>query len=72
MYNLTEYSDNYSDTFGSLWGFRRDEIVNHVDVSNNDNASSFKYKASINGNTEDNGVKIPVPKFLEINRYVIN
>ena len=26
MYNLTEYSDNYSDTSGRLWQFERDEI----------------------------------------------
>ena len=26
MYNLIEYSDNYSGTTGSLWQFRRDEI----------------------------------------------
>ena len=25
MYNLIEYSDNYSDTPGSLWHFKRDE-----------------------------------------------
>ena len=24
MYNLIEYSDNYSDTSGSLWSFKRD------------------------------------------------
>ena len=24
MYNLIEYSDNYSDTSGSLWDFKRD------------------------------------------------
>ena len=24
MYNLTEYSDNYSDTSGSLWNFKKD------------------------------------------------
>ena len=68
MYNLIEYSDNYSDTSGSLWQFRRDEIVNNADVSN-DNASSFKYKANLIGNTENNGtkngVKIVVPlKYL--------
>ena len=34
MYNLIEYSDNYSDTSGILWGFIRDEIVNNVDVTN--------------------------------------
>ena len=69
LHNLTEYSDNYSDTSGSLWGFKRDEIVNNADVTNNDNAPSFKYKTSIIGNTGDNGrkhgVKIAVPlKYL--------
>ena len=68
MYNLIEYSDNYSDTSGSLWQFKRDEVVNNTDVSN-DNAPSFKYKASLIGNTENNGtkngVKIAVPlKYL--------
>ena len=29
--NLIEYSDNYSDTSGSLWGFKRDEITNKAD-----------------------------------------
>ena len=26
MYNLIEYSDNYSNTSGSLWQFKRDEV----------------------------------------------
>ena len=39
MYNLIEYSDNYSDTSGSLWGFKRDEIDNNADVTHDDNAS---------------------------------
>ena len=30
MYNFTEYSDNYSDTSGSLWNFKRDEIEGDV------------------------------------------
>ena len=25
MYNLIEYSDNYSDTSGSFWQFKRDK-----------------------------------------------
>ena len=45
MCNLIEYSDNYSDTSGSLWSFKRYEIVNNAHVSNDDNAPSFKYKA---------------------------
>ena len=57
MYNLIEYNDNCSDTSGSLWQFKRDEIIN--------NALSFKYKANLIGNTENNGtknrVKIAVP-----------
>ena len=65
MYNLIEYSDNYSDTSGSLWDFKRDEIVDDADVTNDNNAPSFKYKASIIGDTENNGtkngVKIAVP-----------
>ena len=69
MYNLIEYSDNYSDTSGSLWQFKRDEIINNADVTNDNNAPSFKYKASLIGNTGDdgtkNGVKIAVPlKYL--------
>ena len=58
MYNLIEYSDNYSDTSGSLWQFKRDEITNNADVTNDNNAPSFKYKVSIIGDTEDNGKKI--------------
>ena len=57
MYNLIEYSDNYSDTSGSLWDFKRDEIVNNANVTNDDNAPSFKYKASIIGNTKTNEIK---------------
>ena len=67
--NLIEYSDNYSDTSGSLCIFKRDEIVNNVDMTNDNNAPSFKYKASLIGNTESdgtkNGVKVAVPlKYL--------
>ena len=69
MNNLIEYSDNYSDTSGSLCIFKRDEIVNNVDMTNDNNAPSFKYKASLIGNTESdgtkNGVKVAVPlKYL--------
>ena len=51
MYNLIEYSNNYSDTSGSLWQFRRDEIEGNVDLTvyaNHipNNSSSYKYKSS--------------------------
>ena len=65
MYNLIEYSDNYCDTSGTLWDFKRDEIINNENVTNDNNSPSFKCKASIVGNTENNGtkneVKIAVP-----------
>ena len=69
MYNLIEYSDNYSSTSASLWHFRRDEIINNADVTNDDNALSFKHKASLIGDTGNNGrkngIKIAVPlKYL--------
>ena len=57
MYNLIEYSDNYSDTSARLWDFKRDEIDNNVNVTNDNDAPSFKYKASLIGNTESNGTK---------------
>ena len=69
MYNLTEYTDNYSDSSGSLWQFKTGEVTNNAGVTNDDNTPSFKYKASITDNTEadgtKNGVKIAVPlKYL--------
>ena len=69
MYNLIEYSDNYSDSSGSLCGFKKDDVVNNADSTNDDNAPSFKYKASLIDGTEadgtENGVKIAAPlKYL--------
>ena len=51
MYNLMEYSDNYSDRSGSLWQFKRDEVpTNNVDLTI-DNSQSFKYKIALVGKT---------------------
>ena len=57
MYNLIEYSDNYSDTSGSLWGSKRVEVVNNANVTNDDNAPSFDYNASGIDDTENNGTQ---------------
>ena len=64
MYNSIEYSDNYSDTSGSLWQFKRDEIEGNANLSDDanhipNNSSSSKYKSSFI--TDRNGVKIAVP-----------
>ena len=74
MYNLIEYSDNYSDTSGSLWQFKRDEPnMNNRNPSNvaTVDSSSFKYKSTFfkSLRAADNGlfkdVKIAVPlKYL--------
>ena len=85
MYNLIEYSDNYSDTLGSLWQFKIDEVpANNADFTIN-NSQSFKHKAALVGKTanDNNGnsfvkdTKIVVPSKLfeqplEIIRNTIN
>ena len=55
MCSLIEYSYNYSDTSGSLWQFKRDEIERdvHLTVDNQhipNNSSSFKHKSSLTTN----------------------
>ena len=49
MYNLIEYSDNYWDTSGSLWHFKRDEVP--ADNAELNISQSFKYKAALVGKT---------------------
>ena len=54
MYGLIEYSGNHSDTSGSLWNFKRDEIIGNINLTNS-NSSSFNYKSSLIGNTDEDG-----------------
>ena len=59
MYNLIEYSDNYADSSGSLYQFKRDESpINDGGNPKNvalTNSTSFKYKASLLGKATDAG-----------------
>ena len=74
MYNLIEYSDNYSKTSGSLWQYCKDRpAVNNngdiVDFNGANATNSFDFKAKITGQTDDDGeinnVEIMVPlKYL--------
>ena len=73
MYNLIEYSDNYSKTSGSLWQYCKEipAIDNDGDIAdfNGANATdSFNFKTKITGQTNDDGiinVEIMVPlKYL--------
>ena len=60
MYNLIEYSNNYSKTSGSLWQYDKDEQNDNLG-----NSKSFKSKVKITGNTLAGGntkdFKIVVP-----------
>ena len=45
MYNLLEYSQNYSMTSGSLWNYYRDKIDDVDDNASDD--KSFEYKTKM-------------------------
>ena len=77
MCNLIEYSDNCSETSGSLWQYYRGEpALNNADAIQNSrgNSALFNFKQKINVSTGDDGtknVKIMVPlkclsKFREL------
>ena len=53
MYNLLEYSRNYSMTFGSLWHYYRDNSDDADVNDNNSDGKSFEYKRKIVGETPE-------------------
>ena len=64
MYNLIEYSDNYSKTCGGLWQYYRNEPNDNIA-----NSESLRSKIKITGNTPDadneKNIEISVPlKYL--------
>ena len=72
MYNLTEYSDNYSKTSGSLWRYCKEiPAVNNgaiVDFDGANATDSFNFKTKTTGQTNNNrrvNIEIMVPlKYL--------
>ena len=73
MYNLIEYSDNYSKTSGSLWQYCKEiPAVNNndeiVDFNGANATDSFNFKTKITGQIDDDGIiniEIMVPlKYL--------
>ena len=73
MYNLIEYSDNYSKTSGSLWQYCKetpavDDNRNIVAFNRANNTDSFNFKDKLTGQTNDDAiinVEIMVPlKYL--------
>ena len=70
MYNLIEYSDNFSKTSGSLWQYCKGipAVNNDGNIATN-TTDSFKFKTKITGQTNNDGeinsVEIMVPlKYL--------
>ena len=64
MYNLIEYSDNYSKTSGSLWQYYKDDPNDNLTDS-----ESFKCKINITVKTSNDGATKNVeiilpPKYL--------
>ena len=60
MYNLIEYSDNYSKTSGNLWQYCKDgpavnNAGNIVDFTATNTTDSFKFKTKITGQTNNDG-----------------
>ena len=73
MYNLIEYSDNYSKTSGSLWQYYKDDPNNNLA-----NSKSFKSKVKltgktpVDGNTKDAEIIVPLKYFLDNTLDAIN
>ena len=70
MYNLLEYSDNYSKTYRILWQYCNDipAVNNNSNIVEFNGASasdSFNFKAKITGQTDNTGridnVEIMIP-----------
>ena len=58
MYNLIEYIDNYSNTSGSLWQFKRDE--------QNMNNSNPVDSTSINQVLQENQLLLVITEYLKM------
>ena len=84
MYNLIEYSDNYSKTSGRLWQYCKDipAVNNNGDIVgfNRANATDwFNFETRIIGQTDNNGrtnieIMVPLKYLLEmpVTNYEVN
>ena len=62
IYDLIEFSDNYSKKYGSLWRYCKDisAVNNNDDIVDFNEANvtySFNFKEQITSQTGDNGTK---------------
>ena len=76
IYNLIEYSDNYSRTSGSLWQYCKDipavdDHDNIVEFNDANATDSFNFKAKItsqankNGRINDAEIMVPFGELLK-------
>ena len=78
MYSWLEYSDNYADSSGSVWQFKRDEQnITNAGIPNGvttDHSTSFKYKSTLfNESTADGAdTKFRDPKIVVPLKYLSN
>ena len=69
MYNLLEYSDNYQNSTGSLYQFKRDEPQDdNAEVGNN--TTSLVYKSKLIKGTDNNNINNV--KLVVTSKYVSN
>ena len=61
MYNLIQYSDNYSKTSGSLWQYHRDDPNDNMARS-----ESFKSNIKITGKTHAAGNTTNIKKAVAL------
>ena len=71
MYNVIEYSSNCSKTSGSLWQYCKDmpAVNNNGDIVHFNGANttdSFKFKAKITGQADDDGEINNVEKMVPL------
>ena len=81
MYNLLEYSDNYSTISRSLWNYYTDEVSYdesendaHVNMVNNNKittSKSLEYKTKMTGSTPNNGNKLNAEVVVSL-KYLSN
>ena len=76
IYNLIEYSNNYSKTSGSLWQSCKDiPTVNNsgnvIDFTNTNTTDSFKFKTKIIGQT-NNDRRIDGVEIMALLEYLSN
>ena len=66
MYNLIEYSDNYSDTSGNLWQFKRDELPVNNDGNPDNVLQLVQYLLNTNQVSKESRPMLMVIEYLKM------